>query len=369
MIEILQLDGRQALPQEFFDIASTVYKDDPFWIPEDADGVRRQFSAENPWFQGREACIALVAGKARLAGFFEPGKLINDELVAFFGFWEAQDDLEANRQAFLAVEGWAKGRGVKRLYGPINFTTYGANRVRLDTFEQGCFPGEPWNPTYYPRLMEQLGYSCGMRYMSFPVGIDYLLASSMSTYEMLKPKVEAAALTVETLSPEMWLENLGEIYGMIDQIFGANFAYTPISEEAFKGALGESFAAKMCPHSSVIARAHDGRIAGFFLAVPDYAPLVNQGNTERIHAGDFNFSRDYDSLPHPRSVLAKTVGVHPDFRRAGLSVYLGLEVTRRARPYYETVVGALIREDNPSAKFPTKHVSDIRNYAMFSKAL
>lgn len=369
MILLQEFDGSQPLPEAFIDVASAVYADDPNWLPEEAEGLRKQFSGANPWFEGRRACIAVVEGKARLAGFL-PGQDINGEPVAFFGFWEALDDSAANRDIFGAVESWAASHGAKRIYGPINFSTYGANRLRLDTIALGCFPGEPYNPPYYPVLMEQLGYSCGMRYYSYPVNIEGLLEGSRAEYEQIKPVVEAH-FAIEALTPQVWLENLDQFYGLVGQIFGQNFAYTPISREAFGAAMGESFAAKMCPHASVIARTLDGRIAGFFLAVPDYAPLIKQGAVDRIVASDFTFVGDFDRLPRPRAVLAKTVGVHPDFRRTGLSIYLGLELSRRARELggYDTVIGALIREDNPSGRFPSRYVFDTRMYGMFEKAL
>lgn len=369
MILIQDFDGKQPLPEAFIDIARQVYVDDPNWLPEEADGLRKQFSATNPWFDGRRACVAVIEGKGRLAGFL-PGQEINGEPVAFFGFWEAVEDVDANRELFAAVEAWARSHGAKRLYGPINFSTFGANRLRLDTFELGCFPGEPYNPAYYPALMEQLGYTRGMRYYSYPVNIEGLLEGSRVEFEKIKPVVDAH-FAIEALTPQVWLDNLDQFYELVEQIFGQNFAYTPISREAFGVAMGEAFAAKMCPHASILARTPDGRIAGFFIAVPDYAPLIKQGAAARIDASEFKFDRDFERLPHPRAVLAKSVGIHPDFRRTGLSIYLGLELSRRARELggYDTVIGALIREDNPSGRFPSRHVFDTRMYGMFEKAL
>lgn len=369
MIKLVVMDNNPALPKEFTEIPAQVYAHDPNWIPEESGALATQFSTENSWFQdGRQACVAYADGKARLAGFL-PAQEVDGDPVAFFGFWETVDDVTLNRELFASVEAWARDRGAKHLYGPINFSTYGANRLRLNTFDAGCFPGEPYNPPYYADLMAQLGFECCMEYKSFPVQISALLEGSKAEYEQLKPMVDQM-ITMETLSPQTWLDNLDEFYELVEVIFGQNFAYTPISREAFKAALGESFAAKFCPHSSVLARTKDGRIAGFFIAVPDYAPLIKQGATDRISASDFKFSRDFDRLPKPRTILAKTVGIHPDFRRSGLSKFLGLELSIRALAAgYETVIGALIRADNHSALFPARYISNTRTYGLFKKTL
>lgn len=368
MVQFLPIDGDTSLPEAFLDVARQVYADDPFWLPEDRAQLRTQFSRHNSWFQGaRRACIAHQEDQARLAGFL-PGQTICGEPVAFFGFWEAVDQLAINQALFQAVETWAREHGAKRLYGPINFSTFGSNRLRLDNFAHGCFPGEPWNPPYYPELLAQLGYRCAMLYHSFPVPIADLIASAQFEHEQLQPMMAAAQLSIDTLSPALWLERLDDFYDLVDQIFGQNFAYTPIDRAAFRAAFGPGFASKLCPHASVIATSHDGRIAGFFLAVPDYAPVVRQGALAQ-RRDDFLFARDFAQLPRPRAILAKTLGVHPDFRGLGLSTVLTLELTRRAQAHYDTLIGALIREDNHSMRFPTRHIGAMRSYSLYEKAL
>lgn len=365
---MLEVGGINSLPDQFSQVATKVYAADPNWIPEDPQSLKSQFDARNAWFDGnRRACVVMAADNARLAGFI-PNQVINDEPVAFFGFWETINDLAINQALFAQIEDWARSHGAKRLYGPINFNTFGANRLRLDTFDLGCFPGEPYNPPYYPVLMERLGFSCGMGYQSYPVNINEFLAKTKEARDKYQPDIEAN-FTIESLTPKMWLDNLEEFYSLVEQIFRDNFAYSPISFEAFRSVMGESFARKFCSYSSVLAKTKDGRIAGFFIAIPDYAPLVRQGNPQRIAQSAFSFDEHFEQLPQPRAVLAKSVGVHPDFRRGGLSNFLGLELSARAQPYYETVIGALIRDDNHSAKFPDRFVFDRRKYGLFNKAL
>ena len=76
------------------------------------------------------------------------------------------DELEPNQILFQRFEQWAKSNGAEAVYGPINFTTHGLYRVRLDYFEHGCFPGESYNPSYYPALLEKLGYQVNQHYYS-----------------------------------------------------------------------------------------------------------------------------------------------------------------------------------------------------------
>lgn len=368
-MQLIHVTAESCIPESFLDLPHQIYAGDMAWIPESRQGVRRQFKFDNPWFEQGEAVVAVADGKARVAGFFSSENRITGEPVAYFGFWETINDLETNQQLFRAIEDWAREKGAKRLYGPINFSTFGAYRVRTGGFEQGAFPGEPYNPSYYSSLMEGLGFQTNedLNYLSFPVDIPAFLEATQREYNALRRRV-TSQLKIEQLTADIWLDKIDEFYGLIDQIFGQNFAYTPLSREQFKSAMGASFAEKLCPLSSMIAWGKQGEIAGFFLAFPDYGPLMNLG-AEPNRMDQVSFTNDFPKLPHPRTMLLKTVGTHPNYRRFGLGSYLGLEGCRLAQDKYERVIAALLKSDNPSTNFPRRHIQPTRTYALYTKSL
>lgn len=359
-------DGRAPLPEAFVELPAQVYAQDPHWLGEDDSALRAAFDASrNPWFATGRAWLGVVPGRARVAGFFQPGQLVDGEPAVFFGYWECQPDtLEDNRALFDALRGWAREQGATRVYGPINFTTYGAYRIRLDGFADGAFPGEPWNPPHYAGMLAQLGFEERYRYQSTFNRTATILEAVKADYLRVKPTLEQT-VTLEALTPAFWLAHLDELYGFVDQVFAGNFAYTPVSREAFVAQCGQPYADRFCPHTSVLARAHDGRIAGFFLVYPDYAPLLRQGNPQRARAGDIRYATHAAQLPHPRRALAKTGGVHPDFRALGLFTAMGCELVLRAEGRYEELAATLVREDNRSLNFAARHGGRPHRYALY----
>lgn len=356
------------LPQAFVDLPGHIYAADPVWLGESPDALRQQFSAANPWFEQGRAWLGVIPGEARLAGFVRDQE-INGERVAFFGFWESTDNLLPNRRLFDSLASWARSEGASRLYGPINFTTFGSNRIRLDGFSDHPFPGEPWNPIYYPRLLTELGLDIHYRYLSTFNDIPDLVASVKPDYLRVKPKLEQV-VSMEAMTPEFWMQNLDELYGFVSHVFGENFAYTAISCESFIAQCGKPFAEKFCPQTSVLARAKDGRIAGFFLVFPDYSPLIQHGNPQRIDPQHITYRTHAALLPRPRRLLAKTGGVHPDFRAIGLFTAMGCELSLRSEGLYDRMVGALVRDDNNSRQFAQRHGNGSQySYALFQTAL
>lgn len=355
------------LPDAFFDIARKVYQGNPHWIKESETKTRQQFSTNNPYFQHCESKVIVHENEARVVAFFNPEQQIEGETVAYFGFWETVNNVALNRDLFSQVEGWAKSKGATRLYGPINFSTYGENRTRLNSFTSPAFVGEPFNPDYYPDLLSQLGFEIKYNYVSrIHDKLSEFALQVRPFYDGLMSKI-GHEFTITQLTPEIWLDKLDQFYPMIDQSFKDNFAYTPVSWTHFKAHFGEQFAAKLCPKTSVLVLDKQGGIAAFLLCFPDYAELVNQQG-DQLDIAELNYSTHYDVLSSPRLLLMKTGGADPKYRSKGLSTLVAMQASIWADEYYEQLSGAMVREDNRSLAF-LKDWEIERKYALFSKSL
>lgn len=370
------------LPEEFFSIAKKVYQGDPNWIPEQEEKIRSQFSEDNSYFSSNKAKVFVRNNDARLVGFYNPTVVIEDENVAYFGFWETTDDSSITTSLFADFEAWAKECGASRIYGPINFSTYQGNRLRIDAFDQAPFIDEPYNPSYYPDLIKEQGYEVKYHYLT---GINQHLPNLVEqlapSFEMMTKKLEGM-FHFEPLNEKIWLENLEKLYPLVDSIFSENFAYTPISWENFQVQCGEKFAKKMCPNTSMLVRDNEGEIAAFFITYPDYGSLVNQQEMEQgedtpssLSSSDISFDQHYPLLKAPRLLLAKTAGIAHKYRAYGLFPLMIMRIASAARGSYEHMAGAMGREDNPSLTVYHKLVADgnkdfvPRNYALFTKSL
>ncbi|WP_369601044.1 hypothetical protein AAIA72_14670 [Hahella sp. SMD15-11] len=354
----------------FFHVAQQVYAADPWWLGEDATAIRGQFARE-----ARDPNRAIwwhSTDHARLAAFFGPDQQVDGQPTAFFGFWESLPDADINRQLFRTAETWARAQGATRMLGPINFSTFHPYRIRLNAFHDGAFPGEPYNPPYYAELLEACGYRQEKRFYSW-------LGPLAGRAERMAPRIAPLhdalcneGVTFEPLTPDIWLNELGAFYRYVDQIFGANYAYRGISEDAFRSSYGEPFARRFCPRSSVLARRPDGDVAGFFIALPDYGPLARVNREGCIPLAELNYADHLQRLK-PLTMLGKTGGVHPAYRQKGLFAVMSWLMMRWAEPFADHGGAVLVREDNPSARvaglaFPASD-STRREYALFVKEL
>lgn len=360
------------LPPEFFDVAQRVYREDPLWLPESAEMVRLQWQDALQDNGGLRAWFDLVPERARLAGFYDDQQVIDGRRTAFFGFWDALDDLEANQRLFREFEHWARAQGADQVVGPINITTFGNYRVRLNAFEHGAFPGEPYNPPYYASLLEAMGYGVCKRFYSWFGELAGRAAAWAGRMEPVLAELRGQGWRFEPFAPADWAGALDDIYGLVDEIFGQNYAYRGISRQAFERGYGSALAQRFCPYASSRVTDPEGRLAAFFLVFPDYGPLLRQGAQPPLPASRVNFAEHFPQLPQPL-LLGKTGGVHPRYRQLGLfglMTYLG---SSWGESRYARVAATLVREDNPSRKVAEAFFSrpgDWRHdYALFAKSL
>jgi hypothetical protein len=368
---VREREGCAGLPRGFLELPLLVYEGDGLWIPEDAREVERAFSPANPWFSSGAARSFCIPNRSRLAVFRHPAMRVAGDPAAFFGYWESAGDAEADVLTMREGEAWARQSGARLLLGPINFSTFGSYRVRLSA-EPGAvpFPGEPYNPPGYPAMLERLGFMLRERYLTqlgpFP---RERWVESRAAYEALR----AEGYTFQCSTPAVWLSRLAELHTLIDVTFRSNLAYTSVDDTTFSRSFGSAFIGRACPHSSTLALAPSGEIAGFFLVYPHYGPIVVQGaGRARVTIGSLDYTRHAPLLAErgPMDAIVKTVGVHPHHQRKGVMNALAVAMCDRgALERYHTWYGALIRQDNVSRRFAEGHAAAERWYGLYGKHL
>ncbi|MBN4077347.1 hypothetical protein JYT19_00380 [Sulfobacillus acidophilus] len=359
------------LPSEFLELSPFLYADDKYWIPENRDLLRFLFSADHKYFEKNKVWLSAVDKKARLCGFFNPDLLINNKKAAYFGFWETIDELKVNKKLFLDFENWAKAQRAQVIYGPINFNTFHSYRIRLGLKKhEGCFLGEPYNPSYYEEILQNLGYNCDEKYVSYSSNESFkeLLRQMATNKEHMLYDFEKGELELKSFNKDTWLKNLEKIYHLVDSIFKDNFGYSKISVNNFCKELGLPLAKKLCPKTSLFAEDKNKNIVAIALNFPDYSPLLRNGNKNKLSLVNISFDEHFGLLKKPL-MLGKTGGVCKNYRKGGLLSALAIEAMCRGVKSYSDVMICLMREKNPIVKFSRPFATNIRQYGLFAKSV
>lgn len=353
-ISLKQIPYAGVLPDSFFALAAKPYRHAGFKPGEDPDFTRRLFDLE----AARNDLVVFTDEQdLRLVGIFP-----REGEEAFFGFWETSQDLALNQEAFALLEAEARRRHVRHLVGPMNFNTFHAYRLRLGPAPWGMFDREPVNPVYYPDLLTQLGFAVCTTFESRLVKKDAVPDVYADKQQFLQ-ELGKIPFDFIPVNPETWLQYEEEIFGLVQAIFSRNPAYRPVSKEQFRLLYHPGFAARLCPASSVLFRHQaSSRLAALSFCLPNYQALDLPPGVAPVFADDF-------PRLTKKTLLAKTVGVHPDFRRQGLMSFLAAYAMFSFRELYEEVLFCLMRSDNFSTHFTNGLPYESVTYALYHKQL
>lgn len=293
----------------------------------------------------------------RLAGLFPKA----GGGVAYFAFWETAGALLLNQLAFDQLLADAAARGFGTVRGPLHFSTYFRYRLRLGAAPSWRqFDREPVNPPYYPGLLTELGFRPVLTFESRRLRAEHVpevYAQRRAGQERFPPP----DFEFIPLTPAAWEELEDEIFALIQQVFSQNPAYRAVSKAQFQLLYNAAYAVGLCPHSSVLFRHRpSGRLAALSLCQPNYHEL-GRATSERAV-----YTRDYPRLS-TRTLLAKTVGVHPDFRGQGLQALLAAYAMQEFKAHYEDVIFCLMRAENLSLRFTKDLPTEVVHYALFER--
>lgn len=327
----------------FFIIPKEIYKGDTHWHEENPQRIAWMFSDANPYFKHIQTAIWGVDTTCRIAGFYNPTLLIDGEHVAFFGYWETHNNLEANQKLFAKFESWAQQQGATKVFGPINMTTYASYRIQLNPDNRPPFFGEPYNPKYYGSILEQCGYSVFMNYHSVIGHGDHIQVGTQAA-PMFHAQLKKKKFTAVPLTPALWMERQEEIHSIFQALWQKNFGYVPIDLHTFQTFFSRSTAEQLDPDVSIALLDTENKIAAYLAVYPDYGPILNNLSSPP------SFERDFTLLTAP-SMLQKTGCVHPKYRNQHLFTAISVIACEKAtKKGYKNVVGCLIRSDNHSGK-------------------
>lgn len=167
VIEISPMDRRAQ--RLFLNLPFEIYREIPQWVPPLALEARRVFDrAHHPFYRSGEAAFFLALDEkstplGRVAVLNNHSyNSFNQEKTAFFYLYECRNDARVSAALFDCALDWARAQGLEKLIGPKGFSTLDGMGLLVKGFEYRPAFGLPYNPPYYPELLEGCGFSpCG----------------------------------------------------------------------------------------------------------------------------------------------------------------------------------------------------------------
>ena len=331
------LDAFLRFPQQ-------LYAHDPAWVPPLLPLVRRRIRAARA---NLRLFIARHDGEivGTISALRDPKhEEVQEEQVAFFGFFECIDDAEVAAALFDRAAEAARGWGATLLRGPRNLS-----RVEEVGFTvEGHQIPPPFlaghHPARYAQLAESNGFVKHHDSLAYDVALYTEDRQPAPMPEHLAAKSAAVDLPGLEIRGTRWSSmsrDLTTAHEVFVDAFRAVPENTPMSRGQF---LAVGFGYLLFTPTELLQLATvDGRSAGFALCFPDFNEVL-----QRSGGGlGLGALAKMVTAPKVKTVSFKLFGVMPEFRGSGLHAALITAVIEGVRKGgYERLEASLIDERN-----------------------
>jgi GNAT superfamily N-acetyltransferase len=347
-VAVRAVNGRADLAA-VLDLPFRLHAGDPCWVPFLRLVDRRRIEA----FRSRGELVLFLAERdGRVVGTIsalrdQGHEQDKGDKVAWFGFFECEDDPEACAALVEAACAQARSWGLETLRGPRNLTRVEFVGLTVEGYDRLPPFIQGHHPPYYLRLLEGAGFVGHHDVLAYEIPVGALPPG-------LRAKADACSipgLVIRATSRRTQGADLLAAHEVLNSAYRTVPDTSPMPRAAFLG-LGRTFLAFADPRLLQIALV-DGRPVGFAACFPE----LNEALVD-VHGSLFplGWARLLRGLRRVRTASFKLIGVVPELRGTGLHAALIRDVVEGIRGAgYERLEASVIDERNGPMRAVVEH--------------
>ena len=308
---------------DFVNLTDRIYADCPQYVPDLKSDIKDIFNPNNVILEHSEI-KAFVAydeeGKAtgRILGIINhnANKKWNTRNVRF-GYIEFLDDIEISKALLEAVEKWGREKGMEYIQGPMGFFDFDKEGMLIEDFDQTGSMVTIYNPPYYPKHMETLGYKKEVDWVQVCLEVPKEIPAKYS--RVAKLSQEMFGLHVKKLNnTDIYKRGYGrKIFNLINTAYSPLFGYTELSEKQIDLYIDKYLPLidkKMVP----VIENEDGELIGVTITMGSLSHAMQKAKGSLFPFGWYYILR---SLKWKREEKAELllIAIRPDYQGLGVN--------------------------------------------------
>ena len=358
----------------FLDLPAHIYRDDPNWVPPLRISIAKQLSPASLMAQYCQFQAFLALRDRQPVGRIVAAvnqRLVEKEnqAVGLFGYFEAINDGAVAEALLEAACRWLRDRQIAIVRGPIDLSIHNNGFFLIDGFDSPPMMMMPYNPTYYPGLIEKGGWQKAKDAYAydFPV-LDHALAKKFEKGYHIACKSGLSFRPIR-LKGEGFEQDCRSLYRIFTESFRDSWSSTPRSEEEF---LEEAKDLKSLVDPDVFPVAEDsGKMVGFWMGLPDYNIVLKHVNGKLNWLGMLKFLWYRRQIDQGRVIAICSL---PEYRRKMLPlalIHLGMQGgIQKGKPYKRAELSWVWEDNMPSRKLIEAAGGTIyKTYRIYEKSL
>ncbi|HEY6041092.1 MAG TPA: hypothetical protein VIX58_03095 [Anaerolineae bacterium] len=320
--------------RRFVSLPFKLYRGNRQWVPPlNVDAEMQLNRKKHPFFEHSDGdfFIAVRDGQdvGRIAAF--ENKRFNEyhkTRQAQFYFFECIEDQDVARALFERVFEWARERRLARIVGPKGLSAFDGYGMLIDGFERRqMMTMMNYNPPYYPRFMEALGFDKEVDFVS--CHLDWSFKMPKAVHRIAERVRSRGTLRVLNFRNKKELVAMGRQIGeAYNKSFVNNWEYYPLTSREVDFVV-ENLTLVADPKLIKIIM-HDDDIVGFVLAFADVSAALQRAGGRLLPFGLFDLLLEMRRTPW---VSLNGAGILPEFQGLGGNALLYSEMEKSLRTY------------------------------------
>jgi hypothetical protein len=305
-----------------------IYREDRYWVPPLIKDQLFKFSPTHP-FRSHSEMIFFLAKKGgtivgRIAGIIDRHYIeFHQEKIGFFGFFESVHDTQVAEILLTKVRDWLKEKGMEKMVGPMNPSTNDECGLLVEGFDDPPCLMMPYNPRYYPSLLENFGLKKAMDLYAYQLEESTFLNDRLVriTERLIKrePHLRVRSIHLRRLDEE--LKIIKEIY---NQAWSRNWGFVPMTEQEIDD-LAKNLKPLVVPDIVLFAYWGEEPV-GFSVSLPDYNEVLKHLNGKIGPLGFLKFLYFSRKIKRIRVML---LGIKQAFQKKGVDGLLYVETFKK----------------------------------------
>jgi hypothetical protein len=350
----------------------SIYRGDPNWVPPlIGDTKSMLLPKKHPFHQHADVALFLARKQGRIAGRI--AAIVNhrhnefqEEKTGFFGFFESNNDPQVSGALLERAARWVAERGMERLRGPANFSTNEECAMLVDGFDSPPCVMMPYNPTYYPGLMEAAGFTKAKDLVAYQLRREDVNEDRLN--RLADVIAERESVTIRPLDKRRLGEEVTQFTVVYNQAWEKNWGFVPMTHEEIEH-MAKSLKAVIDPDLVLFMQKKGGETIGFAMALPDVNQALKHANGRLFPIG---LPKILWHARHIKKLRVLVLGLLQEHRGKGLDVLLYLHLYRNGmRKGYNEGEFSWILEDNTAIRRPLERIGAhvYKTYRFYERGL
>ena len=309
---------------DFVRLPRRLYADFPCYVPDLESDVRNTFDVRRNSALEFSDIRAFVAydGSGRPVG--RVAGIINRRAnqkwgtrQVRFGFIEFEDDLRISATLLDAVADWGRGQGMEERVGPMGIFDFDKEGMLLEDFDRPGSSITIYNPPYYPRHLEALGFQKEVDWVQAHIEIPKQLPQRYARTAALAQ--EMFGLRVRKLThKELRESDIGRrVFRLLNEAYAPLYGYTELQDSQIDEYLARYIPLLDLRMVPVVENA-EGELVGVAITMPSLTRALQRSGGRLWPWGWFHLLRALKWKREDKADLY-LVAVRPDYQGLGVN--------------------------------------------------